>query len=1165
MKKSVKVTILSLLTATALLFTTLFAVSCGEEGGTVEDPGTTYVSIFANGSSAITLDKDYAFSDYDVIATGGSGKEVRLGASVTLDLGGHVLDMSGYTLKVAIVGDKVVTLKNGTVKNGTLDISVPDGDVNFDNVTLDESVTYTLEAASETIKFSNAAIKGKGIIKSDTSVKITNSDLKDVTLTGGATLNTGVGATLGALKVGENAVGAKLNVAPEAKIATVEIKAPVTANIHGEVNSLTVAEEAKSSTAELSVKIGESAKVVSLELKAAATVEVSGEVSTLNVADSAKEEGKTLSLTINATATVNNVALNAPATVEVSGRLDNVVVEDAAEGAVLTVTGNANVSAVVVKAENTRIDSEEQISVYVLDTLENVEVSDSIETESVNGAELDDIVENITAHTHVYVLNEEYGVPADCENEGYEFYECECGKTYIKKIAPLGHDWEYDEDSGNYVCARCGVEQGAEFSDEESVFVKGLRLLGELLGDGYYSEAVSGEVLVPGSDPNKVVINKANSAFAVQDGKVQGTIDIFATAYFVDETTQTMCIVGKIEDNVVKVRYDVPASSNGSGCFISDVSSLVPILIGSVMNSSYGYSLNNLGMVESFAEGFAEGFNETLGGGADEYIAGMIADADLKPIADFIFRLLFTGEETADGKTVYKFTFEHLEELTESTPADIFDNVFGENAYEDLKTFVRESLDKKVIEFVFDILDYASAHDVTEDDINGFVQTLCKYLPIEQGEDFDIISIARVYYDRTVAEVAAELLTYAKAMNNYGDNSSPAYPVYEGGDDYPDDYPYYEGGEDDYPVYEGDDDYPVYEGGDGFAAMTADDVKEMVEKAFAEADLFAHEKISDNLGILPDSVAGILQTAKTFVGEGNVEIYFTMGDDGLESYEISVELTGADMGAVDADAAEDSIFVIFHHEIGYMPTLDLSVDFMGVSAFLEHLDNGEIFAAEAFGNSICITLDRVEDACCLFVEAEIYVPAQQYGSETHFTLNAEVTLTPYVEDGEITGVDVHTELTYDNLNEYATAAGRHIELKLDRSLRKTETDPFGDVSVEVPQIRIEEETTIMLESANNGFGKTSYGYDDNKISHNYSTMTFIPTADETGEYFRVIENFYVFEPEEFFIADGVKTYRGYMLAETAEYRVESNDGVPALTYIINKDCGDRYAVMAVFT
>ena len=156
-----------------------------------------------------------------------------------LVLGGHTLDLGGLRLEIASErAGGTVTFKNGTITNGSLEVAVPNGDISFESANIASSVVYELEAASETIRFSNASVSGKCTIRSDTRVQVEYSSVSDITLAGNGSLVAGQGAELGSVTVGEGASGAKVTVTPDASVSSVQLKAAADVSVTAAVPSL---------------------------------------------------------------------------------------------------------------------------------------------------------------------------------------------------------------------------------------------------------------------------------------------------------------------------------------------------------------------------------------------------------------------------------------------------------------------------------------------------------------------------------------------------------------------------------------------------------------------------------------------------------------------------------------------------------------------------------------------------------------------------------------------------------------------------------------------------------------------------------------------------------------------------------------------------------------
>ena len=237
----------------------------GGNGGPADGDGTEedgYDGLFALPSTKYVLTSDYTLTEADVKATKGNGG-VSLWHLCSFDLGGHTLDLGGSPLGISTSSKKVIKFENGKITNGKLNVSIPDGDIEFTATETDKTVTYELTAASETIRFSNAVIGGKCTVKSNTRVSVEYATVSDLTFTGNGTLSAGSGAELGAVTVGKDADGATLNIAPSAAVGKVEINAPATVTVSGTVTKLVVESSANGS----SVTLNESANVETVAVK----------------------------------------------------------------------------------------------------------------------------------------------------------------------------------------------------------------------------------------------------------------------------------------------------------------------------------------------------------------------------------------------------------------------------------------------------------------------------------------------------------------------------------------------------------------------------------------------------------------------------------------------------------------------------------------------------------------------------------------------------------------------------------------------------------------------------------------------------------------------------------------------------------------------------------
>lgn len=449
-------------------------------------------SVFYQDGTTFVLESDYTLSTVDEKARRGGKNEVRFTQAISLDLQGYILDLGGRTLTVTTDQQGVVTFKNGTITGGKLNISVPNGDVDFDNVTIAESVSYELEAASETIRMNNSNLNGQCTIKSNTHVEINRSSVSDLTLSGSGYVNVNEGATLGKLEVGKNAEGAKVKVGETSKITgELNISAAADVVVGGEVASLNVTEDAASSgESKLNLTVKSTASVLTLALKAAAAVEVQGTVSSVQV------DSSDASVNVAENATVFTVKMSAAGEVSVSGDVGNIIVSDDAEGAKVGLEEGANVQGIVVGANGTQITVSENAnveSVKVSEDVTDATIPDTVTTETVSK---DQVNEYYSAHTHLYQLQEK--VDATCTSDGKEVYKCvEDGEVYERIYKALGHDYKYETikaptetsaGQGKYTCTRCGDSYTVVLKPEGAaiVTISGLsEVLRKVFGEGF--------------------------------------------------------------------------------------------------------------------------------------------------------------------------------------------------------------------------------------------------------------------------------------------------------------------------------------------------------------------------------------------------------------------------------------------------------------------------------------------------------------------------------------------------------------------------------------------------------------------------------------------------------------------------------------------------------
>lgn len=236
----------------------------GKDDGNSQNQNT-YNGLFSGNSTNYKLTSDYTFTDADVKATASSSGNITLKYLCSFDLGGHTLNLGGYNFSIITdAAKKTVTFSNGKITNGSLNVSIPNGDIEFKNTDIDKSVSYELEAASDTIKISNAKLLGKCTVNSNTHVSVEYSTVSDLTFTGNGILTAGNSADLGNVTVGDKAKGATVNIAPTASVNKLEVNARATLDVSGEVANISVAKSASGA----SVNLNEGASVATVIVNA---------------------------------------------------------------------------------------------------------------------------------------------------------------------------------------------------------------------------------------------------------------------------------------------------------------------------------------------------------------------------------------------------------------------------------------------------------------------------------------------------------------------------------------------------------------------------------------------------------------------------------------------------------------------------------------------------------------------------------------------------------------------------------------------------------------------------------------------------------------------------------------------------------------------------------
>jgi len=696
------------------LIVSLLVIGLGKlnNGGNHTNSGessTETVSIFEGDFNSITLTEDYKLSDLDVKATGGTGKQVTVAKAVPFDLSNHSLDLNGYTLKIvsAEVGCNV-KFSSGTITNGTLDISVPNGDITFDKVTLDASVNYGLEAASSTIRFSNSQCSGKGSVKSDSRVEVAYSKLEEILLEGNSKLEANTGATLGTVSVSKNATGASVNVSASAKVGGIEVSAKAQINIAGEVKNVTVNEGATSS--EIEVTVSKSANVESVAINAPAKVDLGGDVANVSVGKNASTEDAKVQVNLSAQANVQQMSVDGSANIEVEGTVGNLVVNETATETSINVSGSkASVGTVVVNADNAKIEGESSavsqvvVSEKVKDTVDIPEdVNKTVVTE-------DEIKDYTKAHKYVETDRKD----ATCTQKGSITYTCtDCSDSYTTVILARGHDFKSTitklptaaiNGERLYTCDVCG------YSYTEKIKATGIEsdsvtaLIAALVGDGTYSIKISdgaefsaievegGEEYVNGTVTFKV----AEAVIDITDGYATGHIKFEASIPTYNPRTDKFD--GK--DVVFYVYLD-----DNVACFEVLGGGMEEAFVGSIGVETVLNALLNrfaripvLGIyhvldVETLYEMY-EAYNEvsailsTFKPAIDGAIQGVVGSTEGVDVIGYLIKQLYVGE-VVNGNTVYTLSTESLVKLAtyiqENSVADIIDDLMGENTVDSI-------------------------------------------------------------------------------------------------------------------------------------------------------------------------------------------------------------------------------------------------------------------------------------------------------------------------------------------------------------------------------------------------------------------------------------------------------------------------------------------------
>lgn len=753
-------------------------------------------SMFYAKQESYVLNDDYTLSKADEKARKGGKNEVILKYPTTLDLAGHTLNLGGLTLTVQTdeVGAEVV-FKNGTVTGGNLNVIAPNGDVSFDNVTVTEDVSYELEAASDTILMSNSTLKGKCTVKSDTRVQIKQSEVTEVTLTGSGKLEVGEGASLKDVNLAETAIGAIVKVTENAKVTgNVSVAAAAQIEIEGEVAKLDVKETvATSEEAQLNVVVKENANVLKIDLKAPATVELNGNVSHVTVSD------ENADVQVKETATVAKVEVKAAAEVKIEGNVTDVVVGETATGAKVDVKETAKIDNVIVSANDTEIAVGNGGSVSNVKVVENVTgttVPDTIEKETITKEDAEKFLE----HTHVYTVTGE--VKPTCTENGIIIKECIDGDDRQEISVPaLGHDYAYEivklpteteNGEGKYTCTRCGHSYTVVLKAESGTKITGFgQLLKAIFADGIDLSLGGTTVVIKQVETitengitsteiryNVLYIEELNVLLDTENSEyVKGLLSLVAKIAVVDNLdsvdltapeTIDYTTVGRITmylDNDVLYGNQLTTISSET---VNDIylyldweqffdyikqSSYVPQPIkvaANLLDAMFGFANSDVDVSLSDVE-------ETLRLIADKLgqVSGSVdSQKVLSAVADF----LFVKETKEDGTVVYTLDFDKLKgaisEAGAMTISDAIDKLAGAGTAKFVKDFVTATPLFTVNELIGLANGMLSAYGI---DINN-VYAIIDYVGQNFiGESFSVEALIETYGPKTIAQTIAEV------------------------------------------------------------------------------------------------------------------------------------------------------------------------------------------------------------------------------------------------------------------------------------------------------------------------------------------------------------------------------------------------------------------------
>lgn len=783
--------------------------ACGASscGGNDEDKSGNYDGFFAAENANFVLTEDYLVTSEDVKGTGGTDS-VSLPAC-TFDLGGHTLDLGGYGLNIIASGAETITFKNGSVTNGKLNISAPEGDISFSGTTMTDSVVCELEAAGDTIEVVRSSVYGDCTVKSQSAVTVDNSYVENILLSDSARLVADNNSVLKSVSVSESASDAQMSITPSVRVENITLGGSAKAEIAGVVGSVAVSESANSASKQPQIAVLPTAKTDTIKLDAAASVNIQGAVSFLETTDAVKSLSD---ISVAMTGNVTQIYLNSAAEVAVDGQVNSLIVGNSAtdsaedisittgnmsraewmelysavslnigrttegvligrnaEGTSVEVTSSAILGYIAVMADNVTIRSDvsSYLPVYATD---GIDTSD-IHTYDITVLDEEDMLRFAT-HEHVFTVKSR--TASTCTQEGVIIERCLCGEERQTKIALSEHEYEYsvikeptasENGRGKYTCIHCGEFKEVEIKPRASITIDGLNELYALIPDGVYT--FSGDT----SDPLTIdkngdisLIDSLQATVKVEGGVVSATIVGHVEVKFKDGTFG---------------EYDFKAISDGETFNIyylysdADTDELEGKLFTHYTMSGIIKELLSIAApydVDEFYRNYVLIIKSIEGTQAGTFIEDIVRDLIISSC---------DAEQDGNGNTVYNLKSQKLytvlEEFGNKKLNEVVDGQFGSGSSEKLKKYLSELSDKKTSVIADDVIAFAEKYEIDKATLFALAENI---LMTYTDAEIDFEVLVALYGDMTAdAAVSAYLKDY---MNIAYSKEDVAYLLFEG-------------------------------------------------------------------------------------------------------------------------------------------------------------------------------------------------------------------------------------------------------------------------------------------------------------------------------------------------------------------------------------------------